>query len=327
MTLAPSLARAQVDDAVGVRAQGMAGAFTAVAEDATATWWNPAGLASGAYFSAILEFNQLREPRSDRDAAGGPTSAWRIGTGGFAVAFPALGLSYYRLKINAIQAADGNVAGRQDQGTADVRLRSLVLSQFGVTMEQSVGPHLVIGSTVKLVRGGLGVGRAPRPTASLSDASALDGETETHAGLDLGVMAVYGAARVGIAVRNVRQLEFGSGDDALALRRHARAGFAYSSAAQTRNGGVTVAVDTDLTTTSTAVGDERRIAAGIEAWSPRRSLGIRGGIGTNTLGGKRSSFSGGASVAFRASMYLDASITRGGDASRQGWGGALRVTF
>jgi len=31
-------ADAQVPDAVGVRAQGMAGAFTAVSDDATATW-------------------------------------------------------------------------------------------------------------------------------------------------------------------------------------------------------------------------------------------------------------------------------------------------
>jgi len=39
-------ARAQGDPPVGVRAAGMAGAFTAVADDATAAVWNPAGLAS-----------------------------------------------------------------------------------------------------------------------------------------------------------------------------------------------------------------------------------------------------------------------------------------
>src|SRR5207237_4324695 len=93
---------AQSDDAVGVRAQGMAGAFTAIAEDATATWWNPAGLAGGAYFNAILEIGHLREPAVDHDATGAAVPAWRIGTGGLAVAFPALGLSYYRLKISEI---------------------------------------------------------------------------------------------------------------------------------------------------------------------------------------------------------------------------------
>src|SRR4029453_5176655 len=40
-------AAAQVGfEPVGTRAQGMAGAFVAVADDATATYWNPAGLAS-----------------------------------------------------------------------------------------------------------------------------------------------------------------------------------------------------------------------------------------------------------------------------------------
>ena len=40
----------------------MGGAFMAVADDATATWWNPAGLASGAYFNGIIESSQ---PASD----------------------------------------------------------------------------------------------------------------------------------------------------------------------------------------------------------------------------------------------------------------------
>ena len=33
--------RAQIYETVGTRAQGMAGAFVAVADDATAVWWNP----------------------------------------------------------------------------------------------------------------------------------------------------------------------------------------------------------------------------------------------------------------------------------------------
>src|SRR5213593_698647 len=55
-------AEAQSAEAIGVRAQGMGGAFTAVADDATATWWNPAGLAAGAYFNLILEAGSQREP-------------------------------------------------------------------------------------------------------------------------------------------------------------------------------------------------------------------------------------------------------------------------
>ena len=46
---APVVVDAQPADVVGVRAQGMGGAFTAVADDATASWWNPAGMAGGAW--------------------------------------------------------------------------------------------------------------------------------------------------------------------------------------------------------------------------------------------------------------------------------------
>ena len=52
-------ARAQAQPPVGVRAAGMGGAFTAVADDASATFWNPAGLATGAFFSLVLDRNSL----------------------------------------------------------------------------------------------------------------------------------------------------------------------------------------------------------------------------------------------------------------------------
>ncbi|PWT84196.1 MAG: hypothetical protein C5B57_05305, partial [Blastocatellia bacterium] len=62
-TIAPSAARAQVYETAGIRAQGLGGAFVAVADDATATWWNPAGLASGAFFNGVFEYSR----RDDTD--------------------------------------------------------------------------------------------------------------------------------------------------------------------------------------------------------------------------------------------------------------------
>src|SRR3954463_13304902 len=59
-------ASAQTSDLIGTRAQGMAGAFTAVADDATAAWWNPAGLATGSFFSAIIEYDPPRLLPDDR---------------------------------------------------------------------------------------------------------------------------------------------------------------------------------------------------------------------------------------------------------------------
>src|SRR5262249_13825925 len=112
MSLVPArAAHAQVSDAVGVRAQGMNGAFTALADDSTATWWHPAGLASGAYFNAIVEYGRQTDKTAgiDRD----------LDHRGVSVAFPALGLSYYRLTVSEIRpvpSTASSTASRQDPG-------------------------------------------------------------------------------------------------------------------------------------------------------------------------------------------------------------------
>src|SRR5258706_1440988 len=144
---APSLAPAQSYEGVGIRAKGMAGAFVAVADDATATWWNPAGLAGGGYFSAIVETQAIREPPAERDAAGRLQGAWRGSARGVAVALPAFGLSYYRLRVSEMQPAATTASsplGRLDQRPGDVRLRTLALHQFGATAGQSLGEHVGI---------------------------------------------------------------------------------------------------------------------------------------------------------------------------------------
>src|SRR5439155_25886770 len=95
-------ARAQIYESVGIRAQGMGGAFVAVADDADATWWNPAGLAGGAYFSAIIEYGTAQDPSAATDVNGSVLPSWRSGARGFTVTFPSLGLSYYRLQVSQI---------------------------------------------------------------------------------------------------------------------------------------------------------------------------------------------------------------------------------
>ena len=45
----PAVCSAQIVESVGNRALGMGGAFVAVASDSSATWWNPAGLATGPF--------------------------------------------------------------------------------------------------------------------------------------------------------------------------------------------------------------------------------------------------------------------------------------
>ena len=63
---------AEAQAPLGVRAQGMAGACVGVADDASAVYWNPAGLATGAFVSLILDYGRTDTvPERDLDPLGG----------------------------------------------------------------------------------------------------------------------------------------------------------------------------------------------------------------------------------------------------------------
>jgi hypothetical protein len=87
-----------------------------------------------------------------------------------------------------------------------------------------------------------------------------------------------------------------------------------------------VSADLDLTTESTALGEERLLAVGAEAWAPKNVVGIRGGFSHNTTGPGETLWSGGFSLAVRQSTFVDAYVSTG-DLVRHGWGLGLRVTF
>src|SRR5438477_7409975 len=82
----------QTLDQIGERAQGMGGAFVAVADDASAIYWNPAGLSNVFKFDAQLNVNGRDHPADGADASS-PTRAMFVGA-----AMPALGLGYYSVR-------------------------------------------------------------------------------------------------------------------------------------------------------------------------------------------------------------------------------------
>jgi hypothetical protein len=280
---------AQPADLIGIRAQGMGGAFTAVADDATAPWWNPAGMAGGALFSGIVEYGHPEKPAGTE-------------VKGVSMTFPALGLSYYRLPVSQMRlpaTTEQLAAGREDQGT---------LSEFGATVGQSIGNHLVLASTMKLLRA-----------------------NDTHVDLDLGAMVMFGRMRGGITLRNATKPSFSNGAvngaDVLTLERQVRAGVALTTGTRGVIGTATVAADADLRTVTTIAGDERRVAAGAEIWTTNKVLGVRGGVNANTVGERNAALSGGVSAAVRKGTYVDLQTTGGSEKARHGWGLALRVTF
>ncbi len=329
LLLGSGMAAAQTFESVGTRALGMGGAFVAVADDATATWWNPAGLATGSMVDVVLAADRIETRTSPEDR---PPAARRAGTV-IALTTPALGVSYYRLRLTDIQASGTTAGGggsRQLEG-GNLPLYSLVVAQLGVTVLQTVVPGVHIGTTVKYLRAGgaaaFGVpGRVPGDL--LADADALETAGQSRFDLDVGLMASVGAVRVGATVKNVRQPTFEiAGSTALArLDRQVRAGVSVDAGAL---GGppLVVALDADLRTVATPFGPRRNIALGAERWLRNRRIGVRSGLRVDTLGDRRPVGAGGLSVAVRSGLYVEGQASRGGDRADRGWSLGARVTF
>ena len=141
---------AQVFEMVGVRALGMGGAFVAVADDATANYWNPAGL-TNVLSSGVLETQRI-ETRFGLD----PTlrEGTRDHTTFASLAGPTVGLSYYRLRSWQVDRVTGDGV---DGGTT-ASLTSLVTHHAGITLVQPFGPGLAVATVLKAVRGTVAVG-------------------------------------------------------------------------------------------------------------------------------------------------------------------------
>lgn len=282
-------ARQDPGHTVGVRAAGMGGAFTAVADDGSAAFWNPAGFASGSFFSLVVDANVL-----DRRSA----ALVALGT-------PPLGLSYYRTAI----AAEKN--GRN----------TLVAHHAGVTLVQSLGGRLAVGTTLKLVHGiASPAGGAPISTNKFD--------------ADLGFMSTGSLGQVGLSVRNLLQPEFRTaGAGPLRLDRQVRAGVSIHARRD-----LIVAGDLDLTTAVGPRGKWRDAALGVEA-HPALKAWLRGGVHWNTSGDRREASPGqaaigaapvgtiGGSYAVYGAVQADAQVSFGSENGDRGWGVGLRFVF
>ena len=321
----PTVALAQAIESVGTRALGMGGAFVAVANDSTATWWNPAGIAAGPFLDLGGGYS--------RGAASGKLPARRDTASWFTASTLPFGFSYYRLRLTAVEPSDptdGGAGDRQDGG-AGAPVRSLGLTQVGVTLVHTLFSGVHAGTTVRYVRGSVYTGRGD---AGLEAADVLDigddltaGDADSTFDLDIGVHATVGAVSVGATVRNAAEPEFADlNGEALTLPRQVRVGAAFDG---DRIGTVplTVALDADLGTYATGTGDRRVVAVGAERWFASRRWAIRGGARFNTVGAEERAATAGVSVALRSGLYLDGYAAAGGDAGEQGWGVTGRVSF
>jgi len=314
---------AQTIETVGARALGMGGAFVAVADDSSATWWNPAALAAGPFLDVALGWTAT--------AADESLPAARNGTWSFALATPPFGVSFYRFRTTDIRPfpTDPPSADREDRQEG-VGVRSLSVSQFGVTVLHSLLTGVHVGSTVKYVRGTARTAAIAGTEASLltipdlldSGDDLSGGDSEGTVDVDAGILVVAGAIRAGAVVRNLREPVF----DGIRLARQVRVGAAFEGEAAATLP-VTVSLDADLLRYDAGTGERRVVAIGGEHWLVRRRLAVRGGARFNTVGANDRAVTAGTSVSPRAGLFVDAYIGHGGDAGDTGWGVAARVSF
>ncbi len=315
LAAATGTATAQVFESAGSRALGMGGAFVAVANDSTATWWNPAALPTGPFVDVSIDRAST--------TGGEATPSWRQRTTGVALLTPPVGLSYYRYSVADVGALS---SGQVENGT---RVRMLTVNQVGGTFVQSVADGVHLGATVKYLSGHMAEAQMPAlpDGADLRDrAGALEaGGWDAAFDLDLGGMVVRGPVRAGLTLRHVTRPAFGK-DAGMALPRQARAGVAYDGDAA-GHGPYLVSMDLDLSRIETVSGERRNVALGLERWLGAKKVGIRGGARVNTLGGHERTVTAGASLLARPGMYVEGHVALGGSTDDRGWSLGARVTF
>jgi hypothetical protein len=291
----PATAGAQSFEALGTRAAGMGGAFVAVADDASAVYWNPAGLAtSGRLFNISIDFSQ---GAPDLENTGFETDRDRSASLA-ALATPPLGLSYYRLAVTRVPPT----------GTS-AQLQRFVTHNAGLTLVQSIIGRVAVGTTVRYVRG----------------------ETRNAFDADIGAMAVLGTQfRAGVTVRNLRQPKLETTNrEVFEMKRQSRAGVAYVGVP-----GLIVSADVDLERTAGSVGEERNVAAGTEAQLFPR-VAVRAGFRVNTedvsrfglASGHPRVYTLGTSITTIRSLIVDAQVTFGSKTGDRGWGIAGRMVY
>lgn len=290
VAMVPSSARAQPTfESAGERALGMGGAFVAVADDSTATHWNPAGLVGGG--PAGMTIGVYRLQSGNPDAAPALGLGRRSGTLTSVGTYP-LGISYGRFEMTDVVPNLGTGAGVQ----------TLRTNQYSATVLQSVVQGLVVGATAKYLRGDVVTTASDETTlgAVLDSTKALRGRRSGTFDVDLGVMADMDQLRVGVTFKNLTTPTFGDAAiGEMTIPRQTRLGVAILP-----TDGLTLAMDVDLDTVGLRGDLRRMLAFGGESRLSQR-LAVRSGVRWSLAGDRRLVGSAGLSISLRKGLWLD----------------------
>jgi len=154
---------------VGARAMAMGGAFTAVADDATAAYWNPAGLVNIEHIEAT--FNYAANMNVDRNLNYFAYTQW-LGRGGLGISWLNAGMDDFTMRTGP---EDTDVTGSGDVGDNAIMI--------GYGLEAG---SLMLGATAKVLH------------------ENILGESETGFGLDLGGMFdITDNVTAGLMIRDI----------------------------------------------------------------------------------------------------------------------------
>jgi hypothetical protein len=280
----------------GSKAAAMSGAFTAVANDTTAFYWNPAGYAFGPAAHGGVQWGEADMDRGDGSTFGDEAAGFSLGITFMGVA--------------------GTFSKESSSAAAGETLSSHGLETFdlSVSILQSLPiDDLVIAGNIHYLRGeahelleALPQLSAEERTPKAVRARVLDaeGETSSTASVDLG--ALYQPndwLRLGLMWRRLFEpgFQLPSGEE-IVLPRHARAGAAFFLPHAT-----TLAFDFDLTSQASQASqgsvDEtwREVSLGVDKRFFEDVLALRAGLRAEagSVQGTRPAFSAGAAVRIR----------------------------
>ena len=218
---------AEAQAPLGTRAAGLAGAFVAVADDASAVYWNPAGLATGPIVSILATFSEEKSAPNDAEAVTGERLAGKM----VALSTPPVGIAIYRLNAFGTERVAPAVTGPPSREEVRRSVHALTTSVVGVSLLQSLTDYIVVGATPKVMHG--------------AGTTAFD--------VDAGVMIAVERIKIGAVARNLTTPAF----DDIELSREVRIGGAWGSG-WPGHSRVMFSVDGDLTSRATPLPMRRR---------------------------------------------------------------------
>ena len=272
----------------------MGGAFTAVADDAFAFHWNPAGYAFGPVVQAGFHWGDSQMDRDfEIDERDGSIAADRVTGFGIGFTFMGVGTTFSR---HTTSERDGDWAANRGLETFDLAVSLL----YSLPLD-----NLVIAGNVHYLRGETFDLMEPLRSRDAYDSPAVLDRVLTGEGIASSTATVDLAAlyeldrrfRVGVMWRRITEpgFETESGGE-MVLPRHARAGVAFELPAS-----ALVSFDADLSTQRAGADRFRELSLGFEKGLFDGALSLRAGLRAEAGSGRgaRPAFSLGAGAEIR----------------------------